>query len=282
MSNWSKKNRKILKSNGNTPKLMSISAKPSVGMTICKTAKKIWIKALSILIKLGEKYPNDQKIQRSLMLAYLKTADNYADFEKPDQGVALFEKGIKVAENLSNADPLSVQAKRDLAIITRKLAEALIKVGKNKESLDKMMIVLNIFKDLRNNDPNNNLAIYDVANTQFAAAGTYLKLKDYKGGLKILQEAKEGFQKDLSINPDHTNATRTMAFTSINIGTHYAKLAEKENRKEYLQKALDNKREGLQALYKLKEEAKLSEYDGKYVTEAENEVAEIESKLGNK
>ncbi len=41
-------------------------------------------KALSILIKLGEKYPNEQKVQRSLMLAYLKTADNYADFEKPE------------------------------------------------------------------------------------------------------------------------------------------------------------------------------------------------------
>ena len=236
-------------------------------------------KALSILIKLGEKYPNDQGVQRSLVLAYLKTADNYADFEKEEQGIALFKKGIEVAENLSNADPQSVQAKRDLAILTRKLAEVLDRTGKSEESLEKMMIVLKIFKDLRDKDPNNAIAIYDVANAQFAAGETYLTLKDYHGGIKILQEAKEGFLKDLSINPEHANAARTLAFTFINTGTHYAKLAENGNRREYLQKALENKREGLESLYKLKNEGKLSEYDGKYVTEAENEVKEIESKM---
>ncbi len=238
-------------------------------------------RALSILIKLGEKYPNDQKIQRSLMIAYLKTADNYADFEKAEQGIELFEKGVEVAEKLSNADPQNIQAKRDLATITRKLAETLIKVGKNKESLEKMNIVLKIFKDLRDNDPNNNLAVYDVANTQFAAGETYLKLKNYTGGLEILQEAKEGFQKDLRFNPEHTIAARTLAFTSINIGTHYAKLAETQNRREYLQKALENKREGLEKLYKLKDENRLSEYDIKYIIEAESELKEIRKKLGN-
>ena len=116
--------------------------------------------------------------------------------KKKSKASALFRKGIEVAENLSKADPQSVQAKRDLAIITRKLAEALIKVGKSKESLEKMMIVLTIFKELRNNDPNNNLLIYDVANTQFASGGTYLTLKDYKGGLEIAKmKPKKVFKK---------------------------------------------------------------------------------------
>ncbi len=238
-------------------------------------------KALSILIRLGEKHPNDQKVQRSLMLAYLKTADNYADFKKPEHGITLFNKGIEVAERLSNADPMSVQAKRDVAIITRKLAETLIKVGKTKESSEKMLRALEILKELRNSDPDNNLAVYDVANAQFAAAGTFLSLKDYKRGLEILQAAKEGFEKDLSINPDHTNAARTLAFTLINIGTNYDKLAESENRAEYLKYALENKLEGLRSLYKLKAEGRLSEYDDKYVAEAEDEVNAIRTKLGN-
>ena len=53
-----------------------------------KSGEENLAKALSILIKLGEKHPNDQKVQRSLMLAYLKTADNYADFEKEEQGIS--------------------------------------------------------------------------------------------------------------------------------------------------------------------------------------------------
>ncbi len=235
--------------------------------------------AVAILSKLGEKYPNDQRVQRSLVIAYLRTGDNYADFNKEKQGIALFERGIEVAQRLSTADPQSVQAKRDLAIITRKLAEVLSREGRNKESLEKMISVLSIFKALRDTDPNNAVAIYDVANAQFAAGGTFLALKDYDGGIKILKEAKEGFQNNLRIDPTYISAARTLAFTSINIGTHYGKLSESRNRLEYLKKALEYKREGLEALYKLKNDNRLSDYDNKYVSKAENELKEIESKL---
>lgn len=236
-------------------------------------------KALIILQKLGNEHPNDQKVLRSLVLAYLKTADNYADSDKEGEGIELFGQGIEVAERLSNADPRSVQAKRDLAIITRKLAEVLNRVGKNKESLEKMIGVRRIFEELRDSDPNNALAIYDVANAQFAAGGTYLALKDYYGGIKTLEEAKQGFQEALRIDRDHTNAARTLAFTSINIATHYTKLATGQNRREYLQKALIYKREGIERLYQLKADGKLSEFDNKYIAEAESELKEIESKL---
>ncbi|MCW5960635.1 MAG: hypothetical protein KIS76_10775 [Pyrinomonadaceae bacterium] len=40
-----------------------------------------------------------------------------------------------------------------------------------------------------------------------------------------------------------------------------------------------NKGEGLSALYNLKSEGKLSEYDDKYLKEAENEVKDIESTI---
>lgn len=236
-------------------------------------------KSLSILLKLREKYPNDQTIQRSLIISYLKTADNYADFEKVKKGLELFKKGVVVAQNLSNADPQSVQAKRDLGIITRKLAEVLDRTGKSRESLDKMLEALEIFKELRDKDPNNSRAIYDVANVQFASGETYLTLKDYTGGIAILAEAKENLQKTLSINPEDKNAARALAFSIINTGTHYSKLSEKSNRNEYLQKALKNKREGVEMLYKLKNEGNLNEYDNQYITEAENEINEIKTKL---
>lgn len=236
-------------------------------------------KSLSILLKLREKYPNDQTIQRSLIISYLKTADNYADFEKVKKGLELFKKGVVVAQNLSNADPQSVQAKRDLGIITRKLAEVLDRTGKSRESLDKMLEALEIFKELRDKDPNNSRAIYDVANVQFASGETYLTLKDYTGGIEILAEAKENLQKTLSINPEDKNTARALAFSIINTGTHYSKLSEKSNRNEYLQKALKNKREGVEMLYKLKNEGNLNEYDNQYITEAENEINEIKTKL---
>ncbi len=278
----------LLQQNPGDPDLERQSAKAYVNIgeafgwdNDLQSGKENLERALEILVTLGEKYPNEHKVQRSLMLAYLKTGNNYAESKGPEHGIVMFEKAIGVAERLSTADPLSMQAKRDLAIITRKLAEALIKVGKSNESLEKLNIVLTIFKELRDSDPNNTMAIYDVANAQFAAGGTYLTLKDYKGGLEVLQEAKEGFQTSLRIDPEHSYAARTLAFTLINIGTHYGKLAETERRNEYLKIALDNKREGLNSLYKLKADGKLSEWDDKYISDAEGEVKNLEGRLGN-
>lgn len=239
-------------------------------------------KALAILAKLGDKYPNDQRVQRSLVIAYLRTGDNYADFKKEKQGIALFEKGIEVAKRLSTADPQSVQAKRDLAIITRKLAELLSRQGRNEESLEKMAYVLSIFKELRETDPNNSVAIYDVANAQFATGATYLALNDHHGAIKILEQAEAGFRQSLDLEPGDKKASRTLAFTLINIATHYTKLADKENNRAYLTKALDFKQKGLEILHKQKSEGNLGEYDDKYILEAENELKDIEQKLGIK
>lgn len=245
-----------------------------------KTGEEYLDKGLGILIKLGKDYPTDQVIQHSLVIAYSKTADNYVDFEKSDQGISLFEKGVELAKKLSASDPQNVQAKRDLVVITRKLAEALDRIGRSRESLQFMLEVLRLSKEMRASDPNNAIAIYDVANVQFAAGATYLSQKNYLQGIDILENAIEGFTEVLKINPEDKMAARTRAFSSVSIATHYVKLAESGNRKERLEKALKYSRDGLSALHQLEKDGKLSEFDEKYVTEAENELKDIENKLG--
>lgn len=237
---------------------------------------------LEMLVPLGEKYPNDLSIQRSVMLAHNKKAENFQDLEEFEKSVEFFSKGVEIAQNLAKADPQNSQAKRDVAMGNKKLAQALDDAGKSRESLEKLTFALNIFQNIAAADPNNIEAPYDVANTRFSIGETYLTLKNYDAALETFLNAKTEFQTVLETNPEHIYAVRMSSYNFEGIAKSYAALAEKRNRQEFLQKASENFRTCLDNLNKLKSEGKLGEVDFETIGKIEKEIAEIESKIGKK
>lgn len=233
---------------------------------------------LEMLVPLGEKYPNDVSIQRSVMLAHNKRAENHQDLKEFDKSVESFSVGLKIAENLLKADPQSFQAKRDVAITGKKLAQALDDAGKSRESLEKLMFTLKMFQEMNQADPKNTEYPYDVANTRFSIGETYLTLKDYEAAAETFARASEEFRAVLAANPENAYAARMSSYNSNRLGKSYAALAEKGNRQELLQKALENLRAGLDNLSRLKSAGKLGEVDFEALGEMEMEIAALESK----
>ena len=244
-----------------------------------KTAEVSLEKGLNILVPLGEQNPNDQNIHRSIVKAYQKTAANYIDIENFEKGVELSEKGVAVAEKISKADPNNVQAKRDLAVIVRKLAFALDAAGRNKESLDKLFIVSRMFEDLQQIDPDNFLTVFDIANTEFTIAGTYWNLENHQAALEILRKSDKHFYDVLRLNPEYKDASRMTAITASNIGSNYAELAKKGNQREFLQNALEYKLKAKEIFKKLKSEGNLAEFDNRYIEQNDEKISEIRSQL---
>jgi non-specific serine/threonine protein kinase/serine/threonine-protein kinase len=234
---------------------------------------------LDMLIPLGEKYPNDFSIQRSVMLAHNKKAENYQDLEDFGKSVELFSKGVEIAQKAAQADPQNFQAKRDVAMGNKKLAQALDDAGKSRESLEKLTLALNIFKELAAADPNNTEAPYDVANTRFSIGETYLTLKDYEAALETFQTARDEFRAVLETNPENIYAVRMSSYNLEAIGKSCAALAEKRNRQEFLQKALENFRAALDNFNKLKADGNLGEVDSKIIGELEKKVEQLKSKM---
>jgi non-specific serine/threonine protein kinase/serine/threonine-protein kinase len=234
---------------------------------------------LEMLVPLGEKYPNDVPMQRSVMLAHNKRAENHQDLKEFDKSVELFSIGLKIAENLLKADPQSFQAKRDVAITGKKIAQALDDAGKSRESLEKLALTLKMFQEMNQADPKNTEYPYDVANTRFSIGETYLTLKDYEAAAETFARANEEFQAVLAANPENAYAARMSSYNSNRLGKSYAALAEKRNRQELLQKALENLRAGLDNLSRLKSAGKLGEVDFEALDEMEKEIATIESKI---
>ena len=234
---------------------------------------------LEMLIPLGEKYPNDFSIQRSVMLAYNKKAENYQDLEQFEKSVELFSKGVEIAQNSAKADPQNVQAKRDVAMGNKKLAQVLDDAGKSRESLEKLTLALDIFKQLAAADPNNTEAPYDVANTRFSIGETYLTLKDYDAALETFQKARDEFRTVLNTNPENIYAVRMSSYNLQGIGDSCAALAEKRNRQEFLQKALESFSAALDNFNKLKTDGNLGEVDSKIIGEIEKKVELVKGKI---
>jgi non-specific serine/threonine protein kinase/serine/threonine-protein kinase len=233
---------------------------------------------LDMLIRLGEKYPNDFAIQRSLMLAHNKKAENYQDLKDFEKSVALFSRGVEIAQISAKADPQNLQAKRDVAMGNKKLAQALDDAGKSRESLEKLTLALNIFQEIAAADPNNTEAPYDVANTRFSIGETYLTLKDYESALETFLRAKEEFQTVLATSPRNIYAVRMSSYNLNRLGKCYAALAEKRNRRAFFEHALENLRAALNNFNKLKNEGNLGEVDTKEISEMEKEIAAVENK----
>ena len=236
-------------------------------------------KGLDLLIPLGEKYPNDLSIQRSVMLAHNKRAENHQDLKEFEKSVELLTKGVQIADDLLKADSQNVQAKRDVAMSNRKLAAALDDAGKSRESLDKLFTVLKMFQEMQQFDSTNSEYPYDIPNTRVAIGETYLTLKDYESALATFLTAKAEFQVVLEQSPKHIFAARVSSYNFNRLGKCYAALHQKSGRRELLDLALENLRDGINGLNKLKSDGNLGEVDNPELAKWEKEITEIENKL---
>ena len=234
---------------------------------------------LELLTALAEKHPHDASIQRSVMLANNKRAENHQDRKEFDQSIALFSKGVEIAQKLLAADPQSFQAKRDVAIGNKKLAQALDEAGRSSESLEKLAVALKSFQEMSAADPNNTEYPYDAANTRLSIGETYVSLQEYESALRAYLQAKEEFEAVLARNPDNIYVVRMMSYNLLGMGKSYVALAERGNRQELLQKALESRRAALEIFKRLKASGNLSEVDSKIIEETEAEIAKVESDL---
>ena len=233
---------------------------------------------LDLLIPLGTKFPNDVKLQRSLMLAHNKRAENHQDLEEFEKSVEMFSVGVKISLNMLKADPESFLAKRDVAMSSKKLAQALDDAGRSKESLEKLNLALKMFQEMNAADSENTEYSYDVANTRFSIGETYLTLKDFDSALMTFQTAKEEFRIVKERNPDNIYAIRMSSYNLEGIAKCFAALAEKQNRKDYLQKTIENYQSALESFKKLKNDGKLGEVDSEIIGNLEEEIEKTKAK----
>lgn len=237
-------------------------------------------KGLDLLIPLAARFSDNARIQRSLMLAYQKRAENYEDLEDMKLSVPLYEKGAEIAEKRLLSEPGSFQAKRDVAMGNKKLAQILIKAGRGAESLAKMNIALDQFRQLVDLDPNNKEAYYDVANTRHSVGTTLFLLKRYAEALDVFAAADREFEKVMRMNPANTYAIRMRSINYEYTGNSYRELAQgPASKPEHLRNAIESYRAALNGFKKMEEEGHFNEVDRPKLEKISGMINDLEKQM---
>jgi tetratricopeptide (TPR) repeat protein len=230
-------------------------------------------------VPLARKYPIDDPIQRSLMLALQKRAELHVELKEHEQTLALYRSAVEIGEQRVLADPRSTQAKRDLAMTNKKYAQALDAAGDSRASLERLQTALRSFQELAVADPVNTEHPYDVANTRHSIGETHLTLREHEPAMECFLRAKDEFAEVLRRNPANTYAVRMLSYNFDRLAKSYAAMAEKGSREDYLRQAIENWRAALDGFERLKASGKLGEMDANIIAETQQAIATAESSL---
>ncbi len=150
---------------------------------------------------------------------------------------------------------------------------------KTKEALESFASAIEISEQLKKEDPNNVVIVYDIAGSYFQMGETQYGAGDYQSALAIAQKAMDNCREILEKNPAHTQSIRVTARSQHLKGKSYAALAEKSSGSELWQKSLENYRASLEIYNKFRAEGKSAGYDNKTIADLEKEIGKIENKI---
>ena len=192
----------------------------------------------------------------------------------------LFEKGAEIAQRRLETDPENFQARRDVAMANKKLAQALAQAGQGSDSLEKMNISIGQFQQLVELDPNNTETYYDVANTRHSVGTTLFSLKRYSDALSVFKTADREYEDVIKRNPQNIYPVRMRSINYEFIGNCNYEIAKTaSNKAEYLKNALEGYRFALKGFLALEESGNLNEYDRPAMEKISKLITDLEKKV---
>ena len=245
-----------------------------------KLAEENIQKGLDMLVALSAKHPNDIRVRRALMVAHMKRGEYYRDSEDYKNSLVKYDAALDIARNALALEPGSFQARRDVVMVNKQRAITLKTANRMKDSLDSFASAIEISEQLKKEDPNNILIIYDIASSYYEMSETHFSLGDFQAALTTLQKTVDNCREVLDKNPAHTQSLKVTAKAKRLTGDIHAATAVKNGRTDSWRKALENYQAGLQIYSQLKAEGKSAAPDAKAIADLETEIGKIESRLG--
>ena len=237
--------------------------------------------SLDLLLPLAEKHPNNQNLQRSLMMAYSKKASSTLETENYEKAVSEYGKAVEIADTILRADPQNFRAKWDVVIMKKNMADAIAYEGKTQESIDILNSVLERAEEISIGDRNNPKNLYEIAIIRFKIGEGYLERKDFQSALKFIKQSNEEFRTVVDLDPNYKFGVRLIHLTARYIADAYVGLAEERNDKDLYRKALQNYQSALKGFTEMKSKGAIGEYDDKLFIQIEDGIRNVEGKSFN-
>ena len=237
-------------------------------------------KGVEMLAAVYEKHPNNNRVRRALFVSLLKQGELYRDDGDFKNSIVKYDRALELAQTALQNEPGSFQAKRDVVVADKQRAVTLKAAKRIKESIESFARAIEVSEQLKKEDSNNILVVYDIAGSFHEMSELYYELGDYQATFAAAEKTQENCREVLAKNPAHTQSKIVAARSKKLVGDIYLAFAEKNGQVDSWQKALENFRAGLEIYNNLKADGKLSALENKKVTDLEAAIGKTMSKIG--
>ena len=239
-------------------------------------------KGAEMLSALYEKHPNDTRVRRALWVSLLKRGGLLRDTGNVKSSLEDYDRALEISKIALQNEPGSFQAKRDVVLTNKQRAVTLKAAERFQEAVESFSRAIEISEQLKREDANNILVVYDMATSYQDMSELYFLLNDYQSTLSAAEKAQANCAEVLAKNPAHTQSKNITAKSKNLVGKAYLALAEKNSQPEAWKKALENLRASLEIYRQLKADGKVTPLDEKKITDLETLIVKTESKIGEK
>ncbi len=239
-------------------------------------------KGMEMLAAVYEKNPNNNRVRRAFFISLLKQGELYRDDGDLKKSLVKYDRALDLAQTALQSESGSFQSKRDVVIVIKQRAVTLKLAKRLKESIESFARAIDISEQLRKDDPNNILIVYDIAGSYHDMSELYYDFRDFQEALKAAEEAQRNCREVLAKNPAHTQSKIVLARSKNIVGKVFAAFAEQDGQIDSWRKALENFRAGLDIYNNLKTDGTLSALEIKKVTDLESAIKKAESNIGKR
>jgi len=159
-------------------------------------------------------------------------------------------------------------AKQNLAKSYSRLGNAAVLINKLPEAVENLKKSEKISLELTEKEPKNITYLKDFGRLYIRFGDLYRRLDDLPKALAAYEKSVQYFEKLAALDEKYTLARRDAAQSMKNVGEIQLKLDRKPEAKQTFQNAVT-------ILNELKSANALGEYDGKMITEIQNELQKL-------
>ena len=145
--------------------------------------------------------------------------------DQPSEALKLYLQATALSEELSVAEPSNTQYRQNAASGQRGVGEALYRLGKNQEALQKLALALETIKSLSHREPDDLSLIDDTCRTHRHIGNVLLASRNQKGAEENYRQALAASEELIRRGPSSLYFQRQHADCLEALGKYYLSLA---------------------------------------------------------
>ena len=207
-------------------------------------ARELLVKrALQYLDSLAQEAANDRSLLAELATAYQKVGDVQGSPARANMGntagaLQSYAKALSIRQRLTDLDPSSTEAKRELANSYSSMSSVLNVSGDAAAAMSNAKKAVGVLEVLLAANPSNAQILHDMAVAYQYLGNAYVVTEDWQHVAECRRKTLAIYEGQLAVAPTDAATQRNVSLTLKTLGAVLAKLRDREGAMRYYRQAI--------------------------------------------